>query len=186
MWKNFNDIDARLRSPEGLQWTEEAGERILSNMLSEKLNITERIGEAVEQVASKIKYYRDLLFHVPQFAGGTLKRSTGGSSASGDKPREVVLAEEFNESELSRIPWAGPKVKLSKTVDSKKGTAIYHAFVTSINLDAPKTGVLRIVLITPDDRTAEARIKSNDRKKMVEGVELPADSSELRYSLFIE
>src|SRR5262245_44462245 len=33
MWKDFNDIEARVRSPEGQQWTQEAGERILSNVL---------------------------------------------------------------------------------------------------------------------------------------------------------
>jgi hypothetical protein len=35
IWKNFNEIDTHLRSPEGQQWTEEAGERILSNVLRE-------------------------------------------------------------------------------------------------------------------------------------------------------
>jgi anti-sigma factor RsiW len=35
IWKEFNEIDTRVRSPEGQQWMEEAGERILSNVLSE-------------------------------------------------------------------------------------------------------------------------------------------------------
>jgi hypothetical protein len=35
MWKSFDEIDAHLRLPEGQQWTEEAGERILSNLLRE-------------------------------------------------------------------------------------------------------------------------------------------------------
>jgi hypothetical protein len=145
------------------------------------------VSDAAEWVADKIdkvKRYCDLGFYVPQFvAVGNL---AGASPVEADKPREIMLTKEFTESELSRIPWAGPKVKLSKTIDAKKGTAIYHAFVTSVHPAAPKSGVLRIVLITPDGQTAQARLKSNARKKMFEGVELPADSSELRYALFIE
>ena len=32
IWKDFNDIDARLRSPAGQDWMKSAGERILSNV----------------------------------------------------------------------------------------------------------------------------------------------------------
>jgi len=68
----------------------------------------------------------------------------------------------------------------------KKGRPSTTLFVTSINKHAPQTGALRIVLIAPDGQTAEARLESNDQKKMFQGVDLPADSSELRYALFIE
>ena len=155
----------------------------LSSTVAESQTWSEQPSIA-ERLAEKIRWCRDLLFFEPQFAaGGNL---AGAALLEADKPREIVLAKELTESELSRIPWAGPKVKLSKTVDAKKGTAIYHAFVTSVHPAAPTTGVLRVVLIAPDGRTAETRLKSNDRKKMIEGVELPADSSELHYTLFIE
>jgi|ERR1035438_8282589 hypothetical protein len=35
IWKNFNESGARLQSPEGQQWMEESGQRILSNVLKE-------------------------------------------------------------------------------------------------------------------------------------------------------
>jgi hypothetical protein len=148
-------------------------------------NIAQRLADAAGEIATAgIKWYRDLLFFEPQFAaGGNL---AGNALVEADKSREVVLAKEFTESELSHIPWAGPKLKLSKTIDAEKRTAIYHAFVTSINKQTSQTGTLRIALIAPDGQTAEARLKSGDRKKMLQGADLPADSSELRYALLIE
>ena len=38
IWKNFNAVDIRLRSPDGQRWMEEAGERILSNVLASRAN----------------------------------------------------------------------------------------------------------------------------------------------------
>jgi hypothetical protein len=147
-------------------------------------SIVEQAVAALDVAAAKIRWYRDLLFHQPQVAsGGNL---AGAATADEEKAREIVLAKEFTGFELSRIPWAGPKVKLSKSVETEKGTAIYHAFVTSINKHAPQTGALRIVLIAPNGQTAVARLKANDRKKMFEGVDLPADSNELRYAILIE
>jgi hypothetical protein len=162
----------------------------LSNALESKVSgatsasIINRAKSALGAVAASVKWYRDLLFFEPQFAaGGNL---AAAALVEADKPREIVLAKEFTEFELSRIPWAGPKLKLSKMVDAEKGAAIYHVFVTSINKHAPQTGALRIVLIAPDGQTAEAKLKSGDRKKMFQGVNLPPDSSELRYTLLIE
>jgi hypothetical protein len=147
-------------------------------------SMVEQVIERLGAFAGRIRRYCDLSVFQPQFAaGGTL---AGAAVVEAEGPREIVLTKEFAESELSRIPWAGPKVKLSKTVEPGQKTAIYHAFVTSINKQASQTGTLRIVLIAPEGQTAEARLKSNDRKKMLQGADLPADSSELRYALLVE
>ena len=89
--------------------------------------VTERLTDAAGTIAAAgIKWCRDLLFFEPQFAaGGNL---AGAALLEAEKPREIVLTKEFTESELNRIPWVGPKLKLSKTIDAEKGTAIYHAF----------------------------------------------------------
>lgn len=147
-------------------------------------NIIERAMEHVGVAANRIKRYCDLSFFQPQFAAGGNLASP--ATADEEKAREIVLAEELTESELSRIPWTGPKVKLSKTAPTAIKPAIYHAYVTSIHKNVPQNGTLRIVLIAPDGQTAEARLKSDDRNKMFQGDDLPADSRELRYALLVE
>lgn len=145
---------------------------------------------AQETVASLLldavlKPFRELAFYTQTaLAGSTLATA---EVAEEERPREIVLAQELSESDLrTRLPWAGPKVKVSKTVDAATGMAIYHAFMVSVNQGAAKTGALKIVLVAPDGKTAEARLQASERKKMFDGAVLPADAAQLRYALFIE
>ena len=74
----------------------------------------------VEQVVgTAAKLYRDLFFYQQQFAAGGILASA--SATEEEKPREIVLAEEFEQGELSRIPWAVRQLSCRRQLKRKKG-----------------------------------------------------------------
>ncbi|MCX6925896.1 MAG: hypothetical protein NT154_22220 [Verrucomicrobia bacterium] len=185
-WKNFNEIDARLRSPEGQQWTEVAGKRILSKVLekvpvSENPNISEGFGEAVKEVTFIIK---GLLseFRSEPFAAHLGHEAT---AAGTDVFRVISLA---NCPELrQRLPWLGATLRVYQQERSPdQGTAKYIACVEILDIEPERQkGELRVVLEAKDGRRSETRL-CFDYPARFFPAQMPADESQLTFQCHAE
>jgi hypothetical protein len=186
MWKNFNEIDARLRSPEGQQWSEEAGERILSNVLSEKPNIAKRFGEAVERAVEQVAFgIKRLLseFRSESFVAAHLGDEV--ATAETDVVRVISLVD--CPGLRQRLPWLGATLRVYQQERSPdQSTAKYIACVETLEVEPNRqNGELRVILAANSGKRGEVLL-SFDFQSCEFPISLPADECQLTLECYAD